>query len=148
MHHSPGMPCCSYIRRQKQHYKMRLTGSALKSLFQKPFTRKYPAVKPKVPFNYRGKAIHIPDRCIYCGLCEKYCPSHAITVDKDNRTWRIDYGKCLFCQQCEEVCRDVIKKNAIKLSSIYEIAETKKSNMIYQDKGKIIVPSQPKQIRQ
>jgi len=123
---------------------MRLIGEALKNLGRKPDTRKYPAEKPRVPFNLRGKVVHLPDRCIYCGICQKYCPSNAITVDVNNRVWRIDYGRCAFCQQCEEVCRDIVKKDAIKLSSIYELAEKDKKRMIYEDKGKIIVPGQPK----
>jgi formate hydrogenlyase subunit 6/NADH:ubiquinone oxidoreductase subunit I len=124
---------------------MRLLGEALRSLGRKPFTRKYPLEKPKVPFNLRGKVIHIPERCIYCGICEKYCPSHAITVNRNDRLWKIDYGRCCFCQQCEESCRDIVRKNAIKLSSIYEIAEKDKKNMLYEDKGKIIVPGQVKE---
>jgi formate hydrogenlyase subunit 6/NADH:ubiquinone oxidoreductase subunit I len=123
---------------------MGLLGEALKNIARKPDTRRYPAEKPEVPFNLRGKVVHLPDRCIYCGLCQKYCPSHAITVDIPNRIWRIDYGRCLFCQQCEEVCRDMIKKNAIKLSSVYELAEKDKKRLVYEDKGKIIVPGQKK----
>jgi len=123
---------------------MKLLGEAVRSLAKKPFTQKYPYEKPKVPFNLRGKVVHIPDRCIYCGICEKYCPSNAIKVDMKNRVWRIDHGRCLFCQQCEEVCKEMVKKDAIKLSSVYEIAEKDRKTMVYEDKGKVVAPGQRK----
>ena len=85
----------------------RLLGEAMKNLFRKPFTEKYPVERPKLPFDYRGKVVHIQKKCIYCGICAKYCPSGAITVDVKKKVWRIDYGRCLFCQQCEEACRDI-----------------------------------------
>jgi len=124
---------------------MGLLGEALKNIARKPFTQKYPAEKPKVPFNLRGKVVHLPERCIYCGICAKYCPSSAITVDVQKKTWRIDHGRCLFCQQCEEVCRDIVKKDAIKLSSIYELAESDKKSMIYEDKITAAGPGQVKE---
>ena len=123
---------------------MKLLGEALRNIGKKPFTGKYPAVKPKVPFNLRGKVIHIPERCIYCGICAKYCPSGAITVDVKNKVWRIDYGRCLFCQQCEEACREIVKKDAIKLSSIYELADAGKRTLVHEDRGKSVAPGQVK----
>jgi hydrogenase-4 component H/formate hydrogenlyase subunit 6 len=121
---------------------MSLLGEALRSLARKPFTGKYPKEKPKVPFDLRGKVVHIPDRCIYCGMCARNCPSNAITVDVKNKVWRIDYGRCLFCGQCEETCREVPKKNAIKLSSVYEIAERDRKSMIHESRGKVTPPGQ------
>jgi len=115
---------------------MKLLGEALRNLARKPATQKYPKVKPKVPFNLRGKVIHIQDRCIYCGACARTCPSHAITVNPVNKVWRIDYGQCLFCQQCEETCHEIPKKDAIKLSSIYELAGTDRKEMVHESRGK------------
>ena len=117
---------------------MGLIAEALRNIAKKPVTQKYPAVKPKIPFNLRGKVVHIKERCIYCGICAKHCPSHAITVDIKNKIWKIDYGRCLFCQQCEESCREIIKKDAIKLSSIYELVETDKNEMIREDREEVI----------
>ncbi|RLI96433.1 MAG: 4Fe-4S ferredoxin [Candidatus Aenigmatarchaeota archaeon] len=122
---------------------MKLIGEALRNLGKRPFTEKYPDEKPKVPLDLRGKVIHIKDRCIYCGICAKYCPSGAITVDRKNKEWKIDYGKCLFCQQCEEACRDIVKKNAIKLSSMYEMINRDKSEMVHKDKADTTPPGQP-----
>ena len=40
--------------------------------------------------------------CIACRLCEKVCPTEAITVE-DNLA-SIDYEKCINCGQCEQKC--------------------------------------------
>ena len=105
---------------------MKLLGEALRNLFRRPFTQKYPKVKPEVPDRLRGKLEHDKVKCIYCGLCEKQCPSDAITVDVKNKIWTHDLGKCLFCAQCEEVCHEMPKRDAIILTPEYELAEYKK----------------------
>jgi uncharacterized protein (DUF362 family)/Pyruvate/2-oxoacid:ferredoxin oxidoreductase delta subunit len=42
------------------------------------------------------------EACKLCGECWKYCPAKAITVE-ENRL-RFDYGKCIRCFCCLEVC--------------------------------------------
>ncbi len=44
------------------------------------------------------------DRCLFCGMCERNCPLHAITVDRRNRTWSIDRDTCATCGVCTEKC--------------------------------------------
>jgi len=105
---------------------MRILPEAMRNLFRRRFTRKYPDEKPIIPEGFRGKIEHSREKCIYCGMCARYCPSHAISVDPKEKTWRVDYGRCIFCQQCEEVCRDMVKANAIKMGKEYELADTKK----------------------
>ncbi|NOR85192.1 4Fe-4S dicluster domain-containing protein [archaeon] len=104
---------------------MKLTKEILKNIIKKPATRNYPSVKQTPPKNYRGKISHNKEKCIYCSLCEKNCPSGAITVDRENKTWTCDYSLCTFCSQCVEEC-DKIKCHAIKLTDKYELAKPKK----------------------
>lgn len=110
---------------------MGLIMSALWNLIKvRRFTRKYPKVKPPLPDDFRGKLYHDRSRCIYCGLCEKYCPSKSITVDIQNKVWRHDLGRCLFCGQCAETCHLLPKKDAIKMSTDFELAALKQEDMI------------------
>ncbi len=109
---------------------MGLITSALGNLFRRRFTQRYPKVKPRVPEDLRGKLYHDKSKCIYCGLCEKYCPSRSIVVDRISKTWSHDLGRCLFCAQCEETCRLIPKRDAIKMSPEFELATHSKKSML------------------
>jgi ech hydrogenase subunit F len=109
---------------------MRLIGEALKNLFGRPFTQKYPEVKPLIPEGYRGLVEHDAKKCIYCGLCARNCPSAAIEVDAKKGVWKFDLGRCLHCAQCEETCRLVVRKNAIKMNLDFEHADRKKDRFM------------------
>ncbi len=82
-----------------------MIGNILKNLTSQPATRKYPfEVRPTYK-DTRGKVkgVNIDD-CIFCGICSKKCPSNAIVVDKDKKSWEIDPFKCVVCGVCAEVC--------------------------------------------
>jgi hydrogenase-4 component H len=115
---------------------MRILPEVMINIFRHRFTRKYPKERPEIPEGYRGKILHFKEKCIYCALCARNCPSHAITVDIKKKTWDVDYGQCVFCQQCEETCRDVVKKDAIHLSKEYELSDTRRRRFRFGDKGK------------
>lgn len=108
---------------------MRLTVEAIKNLFRKPFTENYPKVRPLIPEGLRGRVEHDEKKCIYCGLCAKYCPSNAIEVEI-GKQWKINHGQCLHCSQCEETCREVVRKNAIVMTMDFEHAERKKQRFV------------------
>jgi formate hydrogenlyase subunit 6/NADH:ubiquinone oxidoreductase subunit I len=75
--------------------------TALKNMFRKPVTR----LISKTPEGlYRGIHKYEKEKCIYCGACERVCPSQAIKVDREKKVWELDLGKCLFCGECERVC--------------------------------------------
>lgn len=75
-----------------------------KSLTQKASTQAYPAAEmPKDPL-VRGHVEIDIGSCIFCGICEKKCPTHAITVDKAGRTWGIGQFECIVCGACTEGC--------------------------------------------
>jgi formate hydrogenlyase subunit 6/NADH:ubiquinone oxidoreductase subunit I len=70
----------------------------------KPATRLYPAV-PRTNFEgARGHLVNDSKTCIYCGICQKRCPSDAITVVREPKTWTLDPYKCIVCGYCLEAC--------------------------------------------
>jgi formate hydrogenlyase subunit 6/NADH:ubiquinone oxidoreductase subunit I len=44
--------------------------------------------------------------------------------------WRYNMGQCLFCGQCEETCKYVVRKNAIKMAMDFEHANRRRQNLI------------------
>jgi len=83
---------------------MGFIGTVLKNLFSKPATTLYPYVKKEYPVATRGHiAITIED-CIFCGICEKKCPSDAIKVVRTDKSWEIQRFGCIQCGACVEAC--------------------------------------------
>ena len=75
-----------------------------KSLVQKPATHKYPFEPlPKDPL-VRGQVSIDINGCIFCGLCERKCPTRAIKVVKDDKSWEISRFQCIVCNACAEAC--------------------------------------------
>jgi len=76
----------------------------LSSLFKKEATLKYPfEPMPKDPLVRGHLHIDIND-CIFCGICGRKCPTHAITVSKENKEWEIARFQCIVCGACTEAC--------------------------------------------
>jgi formate hydrogenlyase subunit 6/NADH:ubiquinone oxidoreductase subunit I len=87
-----------------------LLGNALKSLFSKPVTQQYPAVRTAVPVRLRGRLIYDADKCTGCNMCAKDCPANAIeilTIDRKEKKFvmRYHYDRCVFCAQCVASCK-------------------------------------------
>lgn len=76
----------------------------MKSLFGKPATLMYPQRKRIYPPAARGKIENEIERCIFCRMCERNCPTKAIVVSKEKKEWQIDSLKCCACRRCVEVC--------------------------------------------
>jgi len=74
------------------------------SLFGKPATLMYPQRPRAYPAATRGKVENEIEKCIFCRLCEKNCPTDAILVSKEKKEWQIDSLKCCTCRRCVEVC--------------------------------------------
>ncbi len=77
---------------------------AIKNLFSKPVTERYPFVPKVNPVGARGKVNIEIEKCIYCGICQRRCPTAAIVVAKDAKTWEVDRLRCISCNLCVEVC--------------------------------------------
>lgn len=52
------------------------------------------------------------ERCVYCGSCEKHCPTGVVTVHREETTLKktpngmvaIDYTYCKGCGICANIC--------------------------------------------
>ena len=76
----------------------------LKSIFKKPVTVLYP-LKPKLPAEgNRGMIQNQIESCVFCGICQKKCPTGAIEVARTDKTWSIERFCCVQCGCCVEVC--------------------------------------------
>lgn len=107
-----------------------ITGYAMKHLFKKPATIKYPYDKLKIEPNYRGKLKYDPDDCIGCNLCVRDCPTGAIKIinvgTKEDKKFEchLDLGHCIFCAQCVDSCR----KGCLAFTQDIELAVMDRKN--------------------
>jgi formate hydrogenlyase subunit 6/NADH:ubiquinone oxidoreductase subunit I len=81
-----------------------LIGNIFHNLTRRPATRAYPAVRRPAPTGARGRLRIDIDKCIFCGLCQKRCPSNALAVLRDPKNWTLDPYRCIVCAECVSVC--------------------------------------------
>lgn len=81
-----------------------MSKTLLKSLFRGPYTTLYPLEQKEKFERTRGKIDIDMPQCIYCGMCQRRCPTGAIKVEKASLSWDIDRLKCIQCGYCSEVC--------------------------------------------
>ncbi|MBL8027576.1 MAG: 4Fe-4S dicluster domain-containing protein [Fibrobacteres bacterium] len=93
-----------------------LITSAFFNLFKKPACYMYPFKTRDFFPNTRGTLQIDIDKCIYCGICVKKCPSQAIEVKRvkpakpdepaptEKSTWTLTRNRCVTCSSCIENC--------------------------------------------
>jgi len=101
----------------------RILKLALKSLFSRPFTTRFP-YEPYEPIEqFRGRPRYSEEDCIGCGACVEVCPSNCIDLIDDldpNRPARRlvqHLDACICCGQCERYCPT---EKGIKMSNEYD----------------------------
>lgn len=110
--------------------KLRELKEAIKSLFSKPYTTKFPAKLIEPVDGFRGKPQYFEEYCVGCGACAEVCPGGAITVidpeepvDTDQeiplRKIECRYDTCIFCGICETQC---ISEKGIQLTKEFDLA--------------------------
>lgn len=70
-------------------------------------------------------------KCTACGICEKNCPQHCIEVvkmenDKQPEVYTVNYGLCMFCRICIDVC----PFSALEQTQEYELIGEFRSDFI------------------
>ena len=83
---------------------LRMSKTLLKNLFHGPYTVLYPVKKKETYQRTRGSIGITIEDCIFCGMCERRCPTGAIKTDKAKTEWSIQRMKCIQCGYCCEVC--------------------------------------------
>lgn len=77
---------------------------SLGNLFKRPATLPYPEEPRQYAERARGHICIDIDACIFCGMCQRKCPTHAITVTRAEGEWRIVRMHCIQCGACVESC--------------------------------------------
>jgi len=117
---------------------MRITS---KHLGRHAITIQYPEEKWTMPERSRGIVVLLSDKetgelnCTACLLCQKACPTGAITIDapRDENKKRhlkgfvVDHGICCFCGLCEEACNF----SALKMATKYEFSTLTKEELVW-----------------
>jgi len=90
---------------------------------KKPATRLYPFDKREPYAATRGSVVIDIGKCTFCTLCEKKCPTDAITMDRNTRSWTIDRLRCIQCKACVDACN----KDCLGMDHQYTAPSTSRS---------------------
>ena len=83
---------------------LKIGNMVLRSLFKKPATLMYPIRPREWTERTRGRIDIEIENCIFCGICARKCPTDALVVDREAKSWAIARMGCIQCSCCVEVC--------------------------------------------
>lgn len=122
--------------------KLRELAEAIRSLFSRPYTTKFP-YEPHIPEKrFRGKPKYNKEECVGCGACAIVCPPQCIEIIDDItaqipiRRLILHYDTCIFCGQCERYC---ITQKGIKLSQEFDLTILDRSKAVEVQESELLV---------
>jgi ech hydrogenase subunit F len=96
---------------------------SLRNLFSAPATRRYPSeVRPRFE-GARGTIEFDVASCVHCGLCARRCPTAALTVSREERTFTIEQLRCIACGVCVDVCNKQSLRMSVEAPRVRTAAE-------------------------
>jgi ech hydrogenase subunit F len=107
----------------------KMAKTVLGSLLKKPATLMYPVIARQYGEKTRGHIVNDIDNCIFCGMCSRKCPAHAIEVNKAEKLWAIERLCCIQCNCCVEVC----PKQCLNMENTYTSPAIGSIRDVFQD---------------
>ena len=99
---------------------------AVANLFKPPVTSECPLAPMTFCKGVRGRVVNDVSQCILCGMCERSCPSGALTVDRKTGEWKINPFACIQCGACVEAC----PKKCLSMDPHYAMPGLEKTEII------------------
>jgi ech hydrogenase subunit F len=107
----------------------KMAKTVLGSLVKKPATLMYPVIPREYGEKTRGHVANDIENCIFCGMCTRKCPSNALSINKEEKTWTINRLSCIQCNCCVEVC----PKHCLHMENTYTPVATGSVREVYKD---------------
>ncbi len=100
---------------------------ALRSVFTRPPTSRYPFEPRKPSAQSRGQLVFTKATCVFCTVCAKKCPTGALSVNRAQKKWAIDRLLCISCGNCVEAC----PKKSISLAEAHGVPVLTKDREVH-----------------